>query len=271
MQMLQICTIQFIFLMMKYAICSVPAAPVRKEASHRSEMVNQLLFGETMEVLEEKDEWLHIRSLYDNYEGWLTWHLIEPVENVPFDGAPKYVVHRLLGEVMWDGTIMHVPMGAHLTGLDPDTGQLWREGVTVSASVYKIYKETETPDFTQIARLWLHAPYLWGGKTLMGVDCSGFVQTVYKTAGIKLRRDAWQQATQGEPVTNLLQACAGDLAFFHNEQGRVIHVGMLLSPASIIHASGKVRIDTIDEEGIIHQQTGRRTHRLHSIRRVGKN
>jgi cell wall-associated NlpC family hydrolase len=90
---------------------------------------------------------------------------------------------------------------------------------------------------------------------------------VFKFFGIKLLRDAYLQAAQGEEVMNLNVANAGDLAFFENDEGRITHVGILLNDKEIIHASGKVRIDKIDEEGIITAE-GKRTHKLHSIKRM---
>ena len=134
------------------------------------------------------------------------------------------------------------------------------------------YRSIEKPFdmdlMVRAAHAWINAPYLWGGKTFMGVDCSGFVQTVFKIQGIRLKRDAWQQAEQGEEVKQLSAARQGDLAFFCNENGRVTHVGIVLDGDRIVHASGKVRVDILDDKGILNQEKGKRTHTLFSLRRI---
>jgi cell wall-associated NlpC family hydrolase len=114
---------------------------------------------------------------------------------------------------------------------------------------------------------FLNSPYLWGGKSVFGIDCSGFVQQVLKMFGIKLLRDAYLQAEQGQPVQSLQEAKLGDLAFFQNEKGKVTHVGIMLDEGKIIHASGQVRIDTLNKDGIV-TEAGERTHSLHSVRRI---
>jgi cell wall-associated NlpC family hydrolase len=161
---------------------------------------------------------------------------------------------------------MNVPMGSTLVGLNETSKSLWNnyryDGPYSNSSI------TNKSQVLTTAQQWLNAPYLWGGKTFMGVDCSGFVQTVFKVHGIKLLRDAYQQAEQGNLVDDLQLAKEGDIAFFQNENGRVTHVGILMSPGRIIHAAGKVRIDKIDNEGII-TETEKRTHKLHSVRRMG--
>lgn len=255
---------------MKYAICTVAAAPVRKEPSHRSEMVNQLLFGETMEVLEEEGEWFRIRSLYDHYEGWLTWHLISEINESIARLAVDYTATSLINPVTLPDQLINSPMGSLLTGYDPETRLLWDSRYKYHGTFRKMEGPFNLDLLEKTVFAWINAPYLWGGKTLMGVDCSGFVQTVYKVLGIKLLRDASQQAEQGVPLENLEQADTGDLAFFCNENGRVTHVGIVLSSDSIIHASGKVRVDKLDEKGIINREIGKRTHQLFSIRRVGR-
>jgi cell wall-associated NlpC family hydrolase len=253
---------------MEYRICTVPAAPVRKEAAHRSEMTSQLLFGETMELLGVENEWLHIRSIYDGYEGWLTHHLVEPVGDLVALSPGNFVATGLVNPVTFKEDLINVPMGASLTGFDPSTGHLWEDDY----SYHGICRNTSdgiSPDLLErTVQAWLNAPYLWGGRTFMGVDCSGFAQVVFKLLGIPLKRDAWQQAEQGESVA-LQDVQPSDLAFFHNDKGRVIHVGIMLNPQEIIHASGKVRIDAVDQDGIINVTTGKRSHRLHSVKRIG--
>jgi cell wall-associated NlpC family hydrolase len=120
----------------------------------------------------------------------------------------------------------------------------------------------------EYAKFFLNAPYLWGGKTLFGIDCSGFTQVVFKMLGKNLKRDAWQQAEQGEIVNFLQEAKAGDLAFFDNAEGHVIHVGIMLNEQQIIHASGRVKIDPIDGQGIYSLDLKKHTHKLRIIKRV---
>ena len=146
---------------------------------------------------------------------------------------------------------------------------LWRKNtVYFKGNVWEpaaVKQDAET--IKQVAFKFLNSTYLWGGKSVFGIDCSGFTQSVYKFLNISLLRDAQQQATQGELIGFLQEARCGDLAFFDNEAGQIIHVGILLSAHEIIHAAGKVRIDKIDNEGIVHAQTGQRTQRLRIIRR----
>ncbi|MGN6401515.1 MAG: C40 family peptidase [Flavisolibacter sp.] len=253
---------------MQYAICTVPAAPVRMEPSHRTEMSNQLLFGETMEVLEEKEEWFKIKSLYDGYEGWLTYHLITEVNEQVAMQPLEHVAISDLNVLLFQGNVMKIPRGSHLTGLNVQTNELWTNEWEYHGSIKNVKGVFNGNDIVRSAHEWLNAPYLWGGKTLMGVDCSGFVQTVFKLFGIQLLRDAYQQAEQGILIERLEKVKEGDVAFFQNENGKVTHVGILLNSSKIIHASGKVRIDTLDEQGIVNTDNGRRTHQLHSVRRV---
>jgi gamma-D-glutamyl-L-lysine dipeptidyl-peptidase len=114
----------------------------------------------------------------------------------------------------------------------------------------------------------LNSPYLWGGKTPFGIDCSGFTQMAYKLAGIKLRRDAWQQAEQGHTINLLEETEPGDLAFFDNDEGNIVHVGIILRDHKIIHAAGKVRIDSIDHYGINNKELKKYTHKLRLIKRM---
>ncbi len=252
---------------MEYAICTVAAAAVRKEPSHRTEMTNQLLFGETMKILETKDEWFHVKSLYDNYDGWLTHHLVDEIERKLAREPLQFVCSDMLNSIQFSDQVINVPMGSALTAFEKDTGSLWDGQYSFDGNYRSFEQPSNKEDLIATAKAWINTPYLWGGKTFMGVDCSGFVQTVFKTNGIRLSRDAWQQAKEGEAVEELAVARPGDVAFFNNTDGQITHVGILLNSKEIIHASGKVRIDKIDDEGITNAKTSKKTHQLHSMKR----
>ena len=258
---------QICIIIMKYSICAVAAAPVRKEPAHRSEMVNQLLFGELMEVLEENDEWIRVRSLYDDYEGWLTYHLISTISKEVAEAYQPFVATGITNPITLPDQLINAPMGSVLVGFDEETRLLWDEHYKYHGTYRNTSKPAEIHQLPKLVQPWINAPYLWGGKTFMGVDCSGFVQTIFKVLGIQLQRDAYQQAEQGRTVENISLAKEGDLGFFHNEKGRVTHVGIILSPGTIIHSSGKVKIDRLDDKGIINRETGKRTHHLYSMKR----
>ena len=253
---------------MNYAICNVAAAPVRKEASHRSEMVNQILFGDTMQVLEEKDEWIRIKTIYDDYEGWLTYHLIVDINEQLAKAPTEYFASSITNPITLPEQLITAPMGSSLTGFDEEVRLLWDHNYKYHGTYRKISAGFNEELLLKLVYQWINAPYLWGGKTYMGVDCSGFVQTIYKVLGVKLKRDAWQQQEQCSGFLDPEEAKVGDLAFFSNDADRVIHVGIVLPLQQIIHASGKVRIDKLTKDGIINKETNKQTHKLHSIRMV---
>lgn len=254
---------------MEYAVIAVPAAPLRRKPGQRKEMVNQLLFGEFVKVIREKAGlWVKVKSLHDDYEGWLTASLLRPVSKEMARQRIRFVVTDQLGQLLLGENRMFVPGGASLPQFKDGQGLLGEEPYTFSG--FYRDRDEQVPDAVlvcQLARGWLNAPYLWGGRTLLGVDCSGFVQVIFKMAGIDLPRDAWQQAQMGQVVKKLADAKAGDLAFFDNRED-IVHTGILLGNHEIIHAQGKVRIDDITNKGIINRETGKRTARLRAIRRV---
>lgn len=253
---------------MEFAIVSVPAAPVRRKPRHQREMVNQLLFGEAVKVLNERGKlWVKVRSLHDNYEGWMTRTQLEEVTESEAKAGSSFVSSGLLNTITVAGAVMHIPAGSLLPAFDGSNGKLGKVEYSYEGSHIK--KEEQQPGTVLLEKLtmqWLNAPYLWGGRTILGVDCSGFVQVNYRMMGIDLPRDAWQQAQEGSAVKKLKEAQAGDLAFFDDKE-EIVHVGILLGNDKIIHASGRVRIDSIDKRGITSSSTGERTHQLKAIRR----
>lgn len=253
---------------MDFATIIVPAAAVRRKPRHQSEMINQLLFGESVEIEKEKGSlWVKVRSLHDGYPGWITRNLLQETrrENVSADSS--YVTGSFLDTIHIKQLKMEVPMGSSLPGFDSGNGMIGETAYQFNGNFLRPKEQVFGEELIrQLSFQWLNAPYLWGGRTILGVDCSGFAQVNFKMMGVDLPRDAWQQAQEGRIVKKLKDAACGDLAFFDDKE-EIVHVGILLGPDQIIHASGKVRIDTIDKKGIINAETGKRSHSLRIIKR----
>jgi cell wall-associated NlpC family hydrolase len=252
------------------AVCCVPVSPLRAEASHRSEMVSQQLFGECCEVLERvKDNWTLIRCSYDGYEGWCTAGHLTEIDDPDYERGSNGLVPEWVNEIEYNGHPMMLPLGSALTGMRNGHASWRKNKLHYKGKAWDpAAARQDARTIRQLAYKFLNTPYLWGGKSVFGVDCSGFTQTVLKFFNVPLLRDAWQQATQGEPVGFLEEVQTGDLAFFDNEEGRITHVGILLNDHEIIHASVKVRMDKIDNVGIVHAENFERTHRLRMIKRL---
>ena len=253
---------------MNYVTCIVPVAPLREEAAHRSQMTSQLLFGECATILKSTKDFMQIKSLYDGYEGWCqSSQLIAVDENFTTENHKK-ISTDAFNTILLDNKKMILPQGSYLGAMNDEYLQIGSHKFEYKGNSIGFEKLTTKEQLFNIAEQYLNTAYLWGGKSIFGIDCSGFVQQVYKMLGIVLPRDAYQQVTIGESVGFLEEVQLGDLAFFDNAEGRITHVGIMLNPQEIIHASGKVRIDNIDNMGIVNSDTELRTHQLRIIKRI---
>jgi cell wall-associated NlpC family hydrolase len=235
---------------MNKGICNVSIAPLRAESSDKSEIVSQLLYGESADIIEVKDNWTKIITHYDNYEAWMDTKQISPVSDEFVVSRKRNLVKEPFQSTMTESGKVLLSMGSEVNF---ETTAPTR-GRDLSESIVNCAKE------------FLNVPYLWGGKSFFGIDCSGFTQIIYKIHGIKIPRDAYQQAEIGDALTFIEEAKPGDLAFFENKEGRIHHVGIILADQKIIHAHGKVRIDSLDSSGIFNKDQNKHTHKLRFIR-----
>ena len=259
--------------MADYGYCNTSMAAMRAEPSERSEMVSQLFFCEVFTILEDTVKWLFIRSENDGYTGWIDRKQYIPITEKEYTllrgrsiAFPKDLMMTLKNRQTGESIrIFHgTPLPVNIQGSVEMNSHIWDpEG----AIFYRPTSSTERKNIVTMAKNYEHAPYLWGGKSYFGCDCSGFVQTIYNMNGISIKRDASQQAREGETVNLIDEACEGDLIFFDNHEGDIIHVGILIEDHQIIHASGCVRIDKIDHFGIFNQQQQTYTHKLRIIKR----
>lgn len=256
---------------MKYGICSVSVVPIRFGASDTSEMVSQLLFGEVYEIISSKPKWLKIKCEHDGYEGWISKNQHIEITEAVFGRAKKSTdcSLELVQEANTENYYVPIVLGSSLPEYDGINFSFNGSKFTFSGQVINSKETPGTAEIlTKVARKYLYAPYLWGGRSPFGIDCSGFVQVVYKMLGIKLERDARKQVESGEVVNLIIESKPGDLAFFENTSRKIVHVGIILENQEIIHASGRVRIDKIDHQGIFNQELGGYTHKLRVIKRV---
>ncbi len=251
-----------------YALAYLSLVPLRATPEHRSEMVSQVLFGEYMKVLETKDEWSHIQLEQDSYKGWIETSQLFPISEKDFERyitSPKIKVIKDGSFVEIDERKTYLLKGTTLPYYNDGSFNFVDEKIQFSGMT--IAGKQNRKQLVEIANSYLNVPYLWGGKTSFGVDCSGFSQMVYHICGYTIQRDASLQAQQGQLVAFLEQATAGDLAFFDNEEGNITHVGIVLEDRKIIHAAkGKVRIDRLDQEGIYNDELKKYTHHLRMVR-----
>ena len=233
--------------MIEKIICNLSAAPMRKEPSDKAEMVNQIVFGETAKLLDENEKWYMIQLDHDQYEGWIDKKQVDVFSGIK---SPEYPIRKIFENR--EGRI--IPCGGMV------------EESTAVPSDTMTFMHALIEDF-------LGCPYLWGGRTFMGIDCSGFTQMIFRCIGKNVPRDANQQAEKGATIAFIEECQAGDLAFFDNVEGRITHVGIITGRDNqnrlrIAHASGEVRMDYLDHQGIFNQDKGVYSHNLRLLKRL---
>lgn len=259
--------------MNKFGIVTHPLVPVRAANSELSEMTTQLLFGERVRVLEHTEKWIYLENCADKYQGWVDTKMIQLISEKVFmemDKAPQIrlegVIHSVYNETKQINTL--IPAGSLIYSLDNESfnlnGEVWSFIDSFSFATEKYDAQT----IIHLAKEFLNAPYLWGGKSILGIDCSGLTQLVFAIGGYLLPRNASQQVQLGVQIDFISEVQAGDLAFFGDNEDRITHVGIFVDNEQIIHASGWVKIERIDPYGIISSTTGQYSHQLKSIKRI---
>ncbi len=258
---------------MRFGIAISTIIPLRNEPAEQSEMVSQVLFGELFTIIEKKKTWFFIQLAHDNYEGWIDEKMFKEVEQEAFEKmstAKPVFTNKLLTKVECIKTkeITQLVPGSLLHFYDENTNIF--KNNNVEYKLIDAYNKSNDvrKHIVDLSKIYLNAPYLWGGRTPFGIDCSGFTQILYKLNGIDLPRDAKEQVNLGTTLNFIHEAKPGDLAFFENTDGIITHTGVVLVNELIIHASGKVRIDKLDHQGIYNSETKKYSHKLRVIQNI---
>lgn len=258
-----------------FGIADLSIVPMRKEQSERSEMVSQILFGELFEILETTDKWTYVRLLHDGYEGWIDKKMYQETDEeyaARYRSETPVLTTEVFNIVRKEGAYGNnlIVSGSVLPffNADNNTMQIGGDSYTLLTRLKDVGIDSLRDLIIEYALMYYNTPYLWGGRTPYGIDCSGLSQIVYRMAGIDIPRDASQQVTYGQNFSFVEEALPGDLAFFGDDMGAITHVGILWKENRIIHASGRVRVDKIDHQGIFNEDLKRYTHNLKVIKRL---
>ncbi|MDH5382788.1 MAG: C40 family peptidase [Cyclobacteriaceae bacterium] len=248
---------------MEKGICRHSIIPVRAEPDHRSEMVSQLLFGEhyTIVDISKNGEWLQIETYYDLYKGWLARNQHTLISDDYFDqiNHSDYKICTDISSTILFGRLpLTILIGSIIPIADNELFKM-EEKLAFTGNSKSLSQKRDTDFIKSVAVKYINVPYLWGGKSPFGIDCSGFTQMVFKIAGFKLPRDSSQQIKLGKQVSFEEIKC-GDLVFTHNKEDKIDHVGIVLDSNTVIHSSGKVRVDEIRKEGIYNEKSNSLTH-----------
>ncbi len=246
-------------------ICISPVVPLRTGPSHKAEMGSQILFGETFTIEDTAGTWTKIRLNFDKYSGWVDNDHVNFIKNSE-SGQAETLVSDITATLP-DNSMVKIFTGSEIIK-DPSEEKLFKAGGIIFKSNNEILTKPHSSNLVTLARQFLNTPYLWGGRTSAGIDCSGLSQIVYKLHGIAIPRDSFNQAETGKTVNLLAEALPGDLLFFDNNSGKITHVAILYDNNKAIHASGNVRIDSIDHQGIFRSDLNRYTHKLRVIKRL---
>lgn len=258
---------------MEFGFCELSLVPVRAMPDDKSEMTTQLLFGDLIVVLEKQEKWTRIRVIDDNYEGWIDrkqYVTLSEEEFVAERNKEVRYVKELVDVITCKSRNLAIPVliGSGLRGENGNLFTMAGREYEFTGSLTELNEEPDRVKLVENALVYLNSPYLWGGKSPFGIDCSGFTQMVYRLSGIKLLRDAFLQASQGETVNLLHEAGPGDLLFFNDAEGQIVHCGIYIGNDKLIHASGKVRVDPVDHQGIFNRDRKGYTHSLRLIKKI---
>lgn len=252
---------------METFICENVFVPLRSGPSHKSEMMSQILFGEKYTLTDQAGKWIKIKTLFDSYDGWID---LDHLQQMPYtDNSKGFVINKSLLCHKEDKSKLVLEPGSEI--YNPDFKS---KTFTIGKTIFKTSSDfsnswiSTNESHTDTATRFINSPYIWGGRIPSGIDCSGLTQLVYKIHGLSIPRDSNQQAEVGETISFISDSKPGDLVFFDNEMGHISHVGMIFSGGLVIHASGRVRIDTIDHQGIFKPETGKYSHHLRIIKRI---